>query len=121
GGRSAGGAAERADVRHLPALPDERVHRAGGGEALADDLTAVVDRARRAASAAERSEVGHGPRLPQEPVAPGRPSRETRPDDLSAIVDRRRAAVARAGRAEVGHLPALPGKGALAPIRAPRR
>jgi hypothetical protein len=46
-------AAEYSEIGHLPVLPQEGVLLAARRRAVADDLTAVVDRRRLAASAAE--------------------------------------------------------------------
>ena len=81
-------------------------------EAVADDLTAVVDRDGAAVRvcATEGAEVGHLPVLPQEGVRPTACG-EARPDDLAALVDRDSAARSPTEGAEVGHLAVLPEEG----------
>src|SRR5207244_5398601 len=60
-------AAERAEVFHRPAAPEEGVRLAVARKVrLSDDLASVVDRVAHAPVAAERAESGHRPVFPEE-------------------------------------------------------
>src|SRR3989475_11960444 len=97
-------AAEGAQIRHCPSVPEERISVAG-----ANDLSRTVDAKGVAVRVTrEGSQVGHRAVLPEERVVPDG-GVAARPDDLAGIVDG--ASLASASRRkdpEVRHGPLVP-------------